>query len=347
MIRPDSEAALSEAIRSGARGLPSGGGTRLLPGEVPGIDTRALTGVSLYEPAALTLVVGAGTPLAEVEALLAAENQMLAFEPPARPGSTIGGVCAANASGPRRVLAGAARDAMIGIRMVDGTGAVIANGGRVMKNVTGYDLVKLAAGSRGRLGVLTEVALKTAPRPPATAILRLALPAADAIPALTAALAGPFDVSAALWTPTLGAVLRLEGLPASVALRRDALQARLAPFGPLAEDDPALALDDNILGGEAPQAAGGQTVPPATGDLWRILCRPSQAAAILATLDPIRIDWGGALILARLATPPVLPPGAVATRLTGAPGRLPPPDPVTAGLEAGLMQRFDPLGLFA
>ncbi|AXC51341.1 FAD-binding protein [Paracoccus suum] len=335
-----SEADLAALVRAAAVPLrPVGGSTRLLPGEDrPRLSTAGLTGITLYEPAALTLIARAGTPLADVEAVLAAEGQMLAFEPPARPGSTIGGVCAANASGPRRVQAGACRDAMLGIRMVDGNGEIIANGGRVMKNVTGYDLVKLMAGSRGRLGILTEVALKTAPIPPARRTLRLDLDAAAAVPALTAALTGPFDITGAGWLPDAGAILRLEGLTQSVALRAEALARVLAPFGMVTElaDDPWPRLGD-------------MPTSDAEGDLWRILCRPSQAARILATLEPLALDWGGALIVAQLTEPPVLPPGAIATRLTGAPGvvRLPAPDPVTARLEAGLKAQFDPRGILA
>ncbi len=157
---------MAEAV-AGATGplLVRGGGTRTLGhavGEV--LETSGLSGVKLYEPGALTLVVRAGTSVAEVEAVLAAERQRLAFEVPDLRGllgregqSTIGGVLAANASGPRRVQVGAARDAALGVRFVDGTGMVVKNGGRVMKNVTGYDLVKLLAGSRGTLGVLSEV----------------------------------------------------------------------------------------------------------------------------------------------------------------------------------------------
>jgi len=343
-MRPDSENGVADAIRAADGPItPIGGGTRLLPGEGQGarLDTRGLTGITLYEPAALTLVVRAGTPLDEVQAVLAAEGQHLAFEPPRRPGSTIGGVAAANALGPRRVQAGACRDAMLGVRFVDGTGTVVANGGRVMKNVTGYDLVKLMAGSRGTLGVLTQIAFKTAPLPPTTVTLLLPeLDASAAIPALTAGLRGPFDVSGAAWLPERGAMLRLEGLAGSVASRAQALTQRLAAFGTVtSSDDPDL------------WRFHDSAVPDADGwDSWRIVCRPSQLRSILGSLPapPRFLDWGGALIHADLPanTVPDLPAGAIATRLSRAASRLPAPDPVIAGLEAGLRRRFDPRGLF-
>ena len=349
-MRPDTEAELAALIR-GARGPLSviGGGTRLLPGEGQGtrLSTAALSGVTLYEPAALTLVARAGTPLAEIEALLASERQRLAFEPPPAPGSTIGGVIAANASGPRRVKDGAARDSLLGVRFVDGGGEIIMNGGRVMKNVTGYDLVKLMAGSRGTLGVLTEVSLKTQPVPPAG--LTLALPeldAAAAVPALTAALTGPWDVTGAAWLPDRGALIRIEGLEGSVKLRAETLIARLSAFGTVErrEDDPWFLLRSNILGGEGAR-------PPT--EIWRIVCLPSQAAAILAMnpdAPPRALDWGGSLILlaTRPSTCPALPPGARGLCLRGTHlGPLPPPDPVTRRLEDGLRDRFDPRGIFA
>jgi glycolate oxidase FAD binding subunit len=165
-MTPKSENALAEAVKAAAaKKTPlhiKGGGTRAglgagVTGEV--LNTTGLKGVSLYEPGALTIVAAAGTPLETVEKTLARENQRLAFEPMdhralygtnGKP--TIGGVVAANVSGPRRIQAGACRDALIGVRFVDGEGTVIKNGGRVMKNVTGYDLVKLMAGSHGTLG---------------------------------------------------------------------------------------------------------------------------------------------------------------------------------------------------
>lgn len=342
-MRPETEGQLAQIIRDPRGPLcVVGGGTRLWPGEGAGerLDTRGLTGVTLYEPEALTLSVRAGTPLSVVQETLAAEKQMLGFEAMGDPASTIGGVVAANAAGPRRVQAGAARDALIGIRMVDGEGSVIRNGGRVMKNVTGYDLVKLMAGSRGRLGVLTELTFRTAPIPPHRATLALPdLDAPGAIPALTSALTGAFDVSGAAWLPGHGALIRLEGLAGSVAERAEALAARLAPFGTVTrtEDDPwPLLRCPNTHDPEA--------------DTWRILCRPSEAPQLLAQLPhPLMLDWGGALIHVRL------PKGSSldlprfsghARRITGAPGLVPPQDAVTARLDRDLAARFDPRGIF-
>ncbi|MBU3031824.1 FAD-binding protein [Paracoccus marinaquae] len=342
-MRPDREAALADLIRAAREPLSiTGGGTRLWPGEGQGarLEVSGLSGVRLYEPEALTLVVGAGTPLTTVREVLAAEGQMLGFEPMGQPGSTIGGIAASNASGPRRVQAGAARDAMIGLRFVDGQGEVVANGGRVMKNVTGYDLVKLMAGSRGRLGVLTELSLRTTPIPPVRHTLCLpGLDAAAAIPALTAALSGPFDISGAAWLPGRGALLRLEGLEQSVRLRAAALRDRLAGFSEVteAEDDPWQLLDPEIRN--------------TSGDLWRIICRPGEAPAILAALPaPISLDWGGALIHVRLPADevPQLPRfSGHARRISGSATMvLPSPDPVLHRIEAGLRHRFDPRGIF-
>lgn len=341
-MRPETEAQLAQIIHDATGPLSvTGGATRLWPGEGQGarLDMTALTGVTLYEPEALTLVVRAGTPLEEVRQTLAAEGQMLGFEPMGAPGSTIGGVAATNASGPRRVQAGAARDAMLGLRFVDGQGQVISNGGRVMKNVTGYDLVKLLAGSRGTLGALTQISLRTAPIPPATVTLALPdLDAASSIPALTTALGGPFDVSGAAWLPGHGALIRLEGLAASVKARAADLTARLQSIGTVRDGDP-----------EAWLLCCPNTHDP-DRDTWRIICRPSEAPALLTHLPaPQSLDWGGALI--HVAVPqgqtPDLPAfSGHARRITGMPAILPAPDPLTARLERDLRDRFDPRGLF-
>ena len=231
MLTPETEADLSDVIKAATGPLSiRGGGTRLEP--VPGdvLSTQGFSGVSLYEPGALTIVAGAGTPLAEIEAVLAREGQMLPFEPPnlsgltGRAGTpTIGGAVAANASGPRRIQAGAARDSLIGVRFVDGLGQIAKNGGRVMKNVTGYDLVKLFAGSHGTLGVLTQVAFKVLPAPPVRAVLLIeGLSPDQAVTLMTTVMASPYDVNGAAHTvagldgdPVT--MIRLEGFEASVA----------------------------------------------------------------------------------------------------------------------------------
>jgi glycolate oxidase FAD binding subunit len=360
VLRPTSEAELSEAVRAATGPLAvRGGGTRGGgggPSEV--LSTAGLAGVRLYEPGALTLVAAAGTPLAEVEALLAAEGQRLAFEPPdlrallnTAGASTRGGVVAANASGPRRVQSGAARDFLLGVRFVDGEGTAIASGGRVMKNVTGYDLVKLAAGSRGALGVISEVSLKVLPAPEAAATL--VLPAADAgtgMRVLAAALGSPFDVSGAAWWPGRGALVRVEGFAASVAYRAGRLEAALAGFGAAERlDTPG----SDALWREVRDVAPLAGRP---GAVWRLSVKPSDAPAALDRLAPeaALVDWGGGLVWALVVEGTDVRArldgiGGHATRLRGAgPGpALPPEAPAVAALAAGLRARFDPRALFA
>ena len=311
MMEPETEAALAEMIAAADGPLAiRGGGTRgpALAGAV--LSTRRLSGVELYEPGALTLVVRAGTPLAEVEAVLAEANQRLAFEPMDHRGllgragtPTIGGVIAANVSGPRRIQAGAARDFLLGVRFVDGRGQVIRNGGRVMKNVTGYDLARLLAGSHGTLGVLSEVALKVLPRPETAAMLQVAgLEDARAVAALSAALTSPFEVTGAAHLPrgedgAPQTLVRIEGFAASVAYRVARLRDLLARFGPVTlEDDPeAVAARWRALRDVAP--FHGQP-----GDVWRLSVKPTAAPAIAARLGALDLlyDWGGGLIWARL-----------------------------------------------
>src|SRR4051812_39142184 len=206
------------------------------------LDMSALTGVTLYEPAELVLSARAGTPLAEIEAELEMHNQQLGFEPAdygpllggGAGGGTIGGVIAANLSGPRRIKAGAARDHFLGLTAVTGRGETIKSGGRVVKNVTGYDLCKLLAGSWGTLAAMTEVTLKALPAPETeeTVLIR-GLDSARAVAAMTSAMGSSCDVSGAAHLPAEvaaripvgeiagagGAVtaLRLEGFAPSVA----------------------------------------------------------------------------------------------------------------------------------
>lgn len=349
-MRPETESEMAEAVRGAAGPLVvRGGGTRGLggpSGEV--LETGALSGVVLYEPGALTLVARAGTPLVEIEPLLAAEGQRLAFEVPDMRGllgrqghSTIGGVMAANASGPRRVQAGAARDFLLGVRFVDGRGTIVKNGGRVMKNVTGYDLVKLLAGSHGTLGVLTEVSLKVLPAPAAQATLVLdGLSDAEAVTVMARALGSPYDVTGAAHWPGRGTFLRIEGLAAQVAYRAGRLQALLG--GRIDERGPWEQIRD-----VAP--FHGQP-----GDVWRLSVKPSDAPGLVAKAGAIGVlyDWGGGLVWllvapgtdlrARLGT---FQGHATLIRGTGQPVFQPESAPVAA-LTAGLRAKFDPRGIF-
>jgi glycolate oxidase FAD binding subunit len=356
-MRPATESELAEAIRE-ARGRLTirGGGTRaILPEAGTVLETTGLTGVELYEPGALTLVARAGTPLAQVEATLAAEGQRLPFEVPdfrallGRAGdSTLGGVVAANASGPRRVQAGACRDSLIGVRFVTGEGTVVKNGGRVMKNVTGYDLVKLMAGSWGQLGVLSEVSFKLLPIPEtgATLVLR-GLTDAQAVAALSAALGSPYEVSGAAHLPGQGTFLRIEGFANSVAYRAERLRRHLAPHGTVEVEE-----------GTARWSAIRDAAPLAgqAGDVWRVSVKPSDAPALLARIgaEAHFLDWGGGLVWALMAPGTDLRArmGSIAGHATRIRGdgpvpALPPQTGALAELEAGLRRRFDPRGLFS
>src|SRR6185312_14637374 len=166
------------------------------------VSTAKLSAVTLYEPEELILSAKAGTPLSEIEALLAQHNQQLAFEPPHWGEQTIGGVIATGFSGPRRIQAGAVRDHLLGFTAVNGRGEIFKAGGRVVKNVTGYDLSKLMTGSFGTLAVLSEVTLKVLPRPEARATLVLkGKTARQAITLFREALAMPLDITGAAWVP--------------------------------------------------------------------------------------------------------------------------------------------------
>ncbi|SDC74306.1 FAD-binding protein [Ruegeria marina] len=355
-MRPETEAELAEIVA----GLDApvrilGGGTRGVPGPQAEVNVAGLSGITLYEPGALTLVARAGTPVAEIEAALAAEGQRLAFEPMDHRGlmgtegvPTIGGVVAGNISGPRRIQAGAARDFLLGVRYVDGLGQVISNGGRVMKNVTGYDLVKLMAGSWGTLGVLSEVSLKVLPKAETLATLTLAVPDAEtAVQALSAGLGSPYEVTGAAYDPEAGrALLRIEGFAASVDYRATALTGLLAPFGMVTrlESDPWAAIRD---------------VAPfhnRTGDVWRISVKPGDAPELAARCEAeaLLFDWGGGLIWALMPEGVDLRArlGAFSGHATLIRGKRdqrsmfqPEPAPVAA-LSRGLRQRFDPKGLF-
>ncbi len=295
------------------------------------LDLSALNAVTSYEPNELIITVQAGAPLADVLSLINSKNQQFAFEPvntAALLGTpnkgTIGGMIGAGLAGPRRIKAGGARDHLLGAHAVSGFGDSFKTGGRVVKNVTGYDLCKLLAGSWGTLAVMTEVTLKVMPRPESerTLVLR-GLDDVTANRAMTAALGSPFDVSGAAHLPSpvaaasglgdlgvaRGAVtlLRLEGIAASVAHRAAALGKVLASYGA------AEMLEDAVSAGVwssvrdvQPFAANG---PRGAWPVWRIVCPPASGGVLGERLaqdtgGDVIYDWGGGLIWAALPEKP-------------------------------------------
>lgn len=290
------------------------------------LRSTGLVGIVDYEPQEMVMTVGAGTPVAEVQAALAEKRQMMAFEP-MDPRSvlgtsgepTIGGVFAANVSGPRRFVSGAARDSLLGVRFINGRGEAIRAGGRVMKNVTGLDLVKLLAGSHGTLGFMTEVTFRVQPLPAAIeTIVVSSFDRVDAVKAMSTAIAMPVEVSGAAYLPAsveerfLGGalpdseavVLRLEGTAASVSARADKLVAAMESFGSTSR----LGLDESqVLWREIrdvhPYADGTQR------PLWRISVAPSAGIQLVAALRlkadvDAYFDWQGGLIWMRMETDP-------------------------------------------
>ena len=189
-----------------------------LQGEV--LDTRAFAGIVSYEPSELVVTARCGTPLAELEALLAGHHQCLPFEPPHfGPGATVGGMVAAGLAGPARASVGGVRDYMLGVQIVNGRGELLTFGGQVMKNVAGYDVSRLMAGAWGTLGVLTEVSVKVLPVAPAEATLCFDLGQAEALAQLHAWGGQPLPLNASCWVQNEGAgqlVVRLRGAVAAV-----------------------------------------------------------------------------------------------------------------------------------
>ena len=317
IFRPADATELSEFIAEAAAGARvlevRGGGSKRDIGrrrrQTSLVDLRALTGVVDYEPSELVLTVRPATPLAEVETLLALRGQMLAFEPwdhgplfgRAVGEATIGGLVAAGVAGSRRVSAGGARDHLLGFTAVSGRGEKFKGGGKVVKNVTGYDVSKIIAGSWGQLAVMTELTLKVVPKPRATATVALTgLPAAAAIGAMAKALGSRTSPAAAAHIPLSDpkrstTAVRLEGFVDSVAARVDELISTLADFAPaqLMPDEQAEELWSSMRDVRA--FADSEA-------LWRIHIAPSRAAALVFELEECGAtwlsDWAGALIWA-------------------------------------------------
>ena len=332
-----------------------GGGTKdfygqTLQGDV--LDTRGHAGIVDYEPTELVITAKCGTPLAEIKSALAARRQMLAFEPPGFGGgeggsiATLGGVVAAGLSGPRRATAGALRDFVLGVKIIDGEGRLLTFGGQVMKNVAGYDVSRLMAGSLGTLGLIVEASLKVLPVPAAEATLRFDLPQGRALELMNRWAGQPLPVSATCWHADALSV-RLSGATAAAAA------AVVSLGGEKVGDGEAAAFWEEVR--EQRHAFfAGQDAPAA---LWR-LSLPSVAGVIDAP-GPTLIEWGGAQRWVRGdgATTRVraaaAKAGGHATLFRGdqgedtaAVGVFQPLDAVQARIHRDIKHAFDPHGIF-
>lgn len=393
ITRPGGEeelaAVIAEAAASGSPLEIEGAGTKRQVGrplQTAGrLSTSKLSGVTLYEPSELFISALAGTPLRTVEAELAKNNQQLAFEPadlgPMLGGKaqqgTIGAVFATNLSGPRRVLAGAARDHFIGMRAVNGRGEIFKSGGRVMKNVTGYDLCRGLSGSWGTLAVMTEVTMKVLPRPEETRTLLIrGLTEEVAVEAMSAALASPYEVSGAIHLcPDFAkamsdkdlttrdrpvTAIRLENFSSFVEYRFGRLSELLAAYGRIHS------LDDKRSLALWSEARSLRYLHNAAGSIWRIVTPQRTAAKLVAairkTLDcKAAFDWAGGLVW--LEIPPaadasvievrraVAEFGGHATLIRAEPGVraavdvFHPPQPGPAAITRKLKAVFDPQGI--
>ena len=331
-----------------------GGGTKDFYGEPPqgeALSTVALSGVTSYEPSELVVTVRAGTPLAELEALLAEQGQCLPFEPPHfASAATVGGMVAAGLSGPARASVGAVRDYVLGAGLINGRGEVLAFGGQVMKNVAGYDVSRVLAGSLGTLGVIADVSLKVLPVAPAEATLAFECSQADALRLLNGWGGQPLPLNASRWQEEGGTGrlwLRLRGAVAAVAAACSHLGGE--------RQDPAQAQADWL-------AARDQRLPwfgeRAARDLWRLSV--PQAAPVLALEASPLIEWHGAQRW-YLASPDEGPRLRAAARAVGGHatlfmpsaerrhrvlGRFDALSPQLARIHRALMREFDPHAVF-
>jgi glycolate oxidase FAD binding subunit len=333
----------AKAIReAAARRSPlrlRGGGSKdfygnALRGEI--LDTRRYAGIAAYEPTELVVTVRCGTPLDELEAILAANHQILPFEPPHfGPEATVGGCVAAGLSGPRRSSAGALRDFVLGLKLLDGRGQALSFGGQVMKNVAGYDVSRLVAGSLGTLGLIAEVSLKLAPRPEAEATRRLEMPQERALELMNRWAGQPLPISATAWCDG-ELTVRLSGSAAGV-------RAAAAKIG-------GTVIDEAFWTGIREQSDGFFSGAEA---LWRL--------AVPSTSPPIDIagrqlvEWGGGLRWLKSNANATAIRDAV-KRLKGhatlfraadkSAGCFSPLEPVLERVHRELKSAFDPAGIF-
>jgi len=293
---------------------PVGGGTKAFYGNrctgessPQPLSVRDLTGLLAYEPSELVVVARAGTPLVELESALAERGQMLGFEPPHfGPGATIGGCVAAGLSGPRRMAAGAVRDFVLGVRLLDAQARELSFGGQVMKNVAGYDVARLMAGSLGTLGLLTEVSLKVLPRPAAEATVRLPMSQAQALQAFDTWSGQPLPISAMSWFEEIASI-RFSGARAAVFAAVQELGQGRAAEDPVAAQAYWTSLREqthpffqsmqtleskhvgqgSVAQDSADSADSGMT-------LWR-LALPSRVSPLaIPGSDSTLVEWGGA-----------------------------------------------------
>jgi len=328
-----------------------GGGSKTFYGnadEGEVLATRMLTGVVDYQPKELVLTARAGTPLAEIETLLGEQNQMLAFEPPHFAGNaTLGGCIAAGLSGPRRPYAGAARDFVLGVRIIDGTGQPLRFGGQVIKNVAGYDVSRLMVGALGTLGLLTEVSLKVLPKPATETTLQFELDEAAAILKMNQWAGQPLPLSATSWHAGLLTV-RLSGAASAV-------QVAQAQLGGEVLNDAAVywqRLRDQAT------PFFDKRPPTSNRGLWRLAVKPTTPPLNLGEAQ--WIEWGGA-VRWLASNQPATTLRDVAKQFGGHAtlfrGNMPQPKAINDGaftpltpamltLHRNLKQRFDPRGIF-
>ncbi|MCC6211563.1 MAG: glycolate oxidase subunit GlcE [Burkholderiales bacterium] len=333
---------IREAAGRGSALRIRGGGSKDFYGNAPRgelLDTRAHAGIVSYEPTELVLSARCGTSLLEIQEVLAEKSQLLPFEPPHfGPGATLGGCVAAGLSGPRRASAGAVRDFVLGAVILDGRGQRLAFGGQVMKNVAGYDVARLLAGSLGTLGVILEVSLKVLPRSPAEATLRLELPQAEALRKLNGWAGRPLPISASAWR---GDELRLRLSGAESAIRA----AVQAIGGETVAQEEAASYWTGVR--EQADAFFAGELP-----LWR-LSVPSNAAPVELQGEQL-LEWGGALRWLRSSADAgtvraaAMRAGGHATLFRApdkAAGAFTPLAPALARLHRGLKKAFDPAGI--
>jgi glycolate oxidase FAD binding subunit len=329
--------------------LIRGGGTKDFYGEAPkgtALETTALTGISDYTPSELVVTVRGGTPLAELEAALAGRGQCLAFEPP-RFGSTgtVGGMVAAGLAGPARASVGGIRDYVLGATILNGRAEVLSFGGRVMKNVAGYDVARLYAGSMGVLGVILEVSLKVLPLPPKVTTLRFEMDQAEALARLRSWGRQPLPISASAWWDGM-LILRLAGAQAAV-------QTAVAALGGEVVEQ---TLADNFWRGLRDQQdeffQGAEKAVAAGATLWRVSV-PQKTKPLQLSGEQL-IEWGGAQRWVVTSAPASLlreaaaQAGGHATVFRGdkRAGAMAPLPPVQQRIQRELKDAFDPERLF-